>query len=274
MGHTWLEATCTEAKTCEACGQIRGNALGHTWNDATCTESEVCSVCGKQQGEPLGHKWEDATCTEAKTCSICDKTEGDPLGHAVEEWTLITDSTCTETGLESGVCAVCGEPIEQATKKKEHTPGEWEITKMPTEDEPGTRVSCCTVCGNQTAEEEFSLSEEELMAAYKEECQSIAYNDLARTPGEYEGELVYFYGKIVQVCSEASSPFFYSSYRLATYDGYDNVVYLLIDNYGTGVRILEDDWISVYGEFTGLRSYETVRGDTITIPEVEVKYYE
>ena len=46
-GHTWLEATCTEAKTCEICGISEGEALGHT------TQTGTCDRCGEKFS-----KWE------------------------------------------------------------------------------------------------------------------------------------------------------------------------------------------------------------------------
>ena len=41
--HDWVDATCTEPKTCSACGETEGAALGHTEETvagtaATCTE--------------------------------------------------------------------------------------------------------------------------------------------------------------------------------------------------------------------------------------------
>ena len=41
--HTYSAATCTEAKTCKACGKTDGSALGHT-------DTAVCTRCGKALG--------------------------------------------------------------------------------------------------------------------------------------------------------------------------------------------------------------------------------
>ena len=77
--HTWVEATCTEPKTCFSCGETEGEPIGHAWVDATCTESKICSICGETDGDPLGHDWIEATHTSPKTCSRCGATEGEPL---------------------------------------------------------------------------------------------------------------------------------------------------------------------------------------------------
>lgn len=57
---------------------------GHKWIDATCTEAKTCSVCGKTEGEPLGHDWIESTPNyqQSKTCSRCGETEGEPLEAA------------------------------------------------------------------------------------------------------------------------------------------------------------------------------------------------
>lgn len=60
---------------------------GHTWVDATCTEPKTCSVCGTTEGEALGHEWEENTPNyqQAKTCTRCGETDGEPLEAEFEK---------------------------------------------------------------------------------------------------------------------------------------------------------------------------------------------
>ena len=60
---------------------------GHTWVEATCTEPKTCSVCGATEGEALGHEWLENTPNyqQAKTCSRCNETEGEPLEAEFEK---------------------------------------------------------------------------------------------------------------------------------------------------------------------------------------------
>lgn len=272
LGHIWVDATCTEGKYCSVCLQVIGEPLGHNWLDATCTQAQTCSTCKAANGSPLGHTWEPATCTLSETCRVCAATQGEPLGHAVEVWSEVTAATCTEEGTETGICTVCGESCERSIALIEHTPSEWISTVAPTKTSKGTRVKNCTVCAKELESEQYELTPEELAKEYKESCQKISYDSLARTPGNYKGQRVKFSGKVVQVCSEATSILYYSTYRVATSGNYNNVVYIYVDNYGSGERILEDDRITFYGEFDGLYTYKTVRGDSITIPSVKVEY--
>lgn len=272
LGHKWADATCTDAKVCEVCLATMGSPLGHSWEDATCTEAKTCSMCGETEGSELGHTWNPATCTISETCEVCGIIQGEPLGHNVEVWNIIEDSTCSAVGTESGVCINCNEEIQREVEMKEHTPSDWVVTVQPTIDEDGTRIKTCKVCEKELESESFTLTPEEIEANYKRECQSIPYDSLARSPGDYEGELVKYGGRVVQVCSEASSPLYYSTYRVAINGSYSNVMYIYVDNYGSGSRILEDDWITFYGEFDGLYSYTTVMGAQMTIPSVKVQY--
>lgn len=270
--HTWKDATCTAPMICSECGETAGEPLGHKWKSATCTEAKTCTVCGVTEGDPLGHSWTDATCTEPKTCTVCGATEGKPLGHDVSEWKTVRDASCSETGLEEAVCSRCGEVVQRETEKLAHTPGDWEILSKPTTSEEGVKVRKCKVCGEEVERETFTLTPAELKAQYIKECKQIPYKNLERTPSDYEGQKIRFSGRVIQVCSEASSSLYYSTYRVATAGSYANVVYVKVDNYGTGSRILEGDFVKLYGTFDGLYTYTAVRGNNITIPCMIAEY--
>ena len=162
--HVWVDATCTTAKHCSACGEVDGEALGHSALPAVkenvvapnCTEAgshdEVvyCGTCGEELSrtpvvdDALGHTNETvpgyaATCTEfgltdGTKCSVCGvttlaQTSIDPLGHK--------DENADE------ICDVCNADL---------------ACKHPTtEPVKGTAATCtstglsdaekCTVCG-------------------------------------------------------------------------------------------------------------------------------
>lgn len=272
VGHQWEDATCTAPRTCSVCSETKGEALGHSWQDSTCISPQLCTVCAKTEGEALGHAWEKASCTEASTCTTCGLTNGDPLGHTVTDWTIVTESTCTEAGEESGLCTLCNQTVTQNLALKEHTAGSWTVSVAATATSNGIRIQCCTVCETELQSEEFSMSAEELEAQYKAQCEKIAYKSLERTPDQYKGCYVKFTGRVVQVCSEAQSSLYYSTYRVATSGRYKNVVLIYVDNYGSGSRILEGDKITFYGKYDGLYTYETVMGSSLSIPSIIVEY--
>lgn len=51
--HTWIEATCTEPKTCSECGETEGEPLGHFATEADYWTPSVCEVCGVELGPVL-----------------------------------------------------------------------------------------------------------------------------------------------------------------------------------------------------------------------------
>ena len=73
--HNWIDATCTEPKTCSICGAVEGSALGHDWEiisqqEATCTaEGSIvyeCAGCGEDKVETfpaLPHTYVDGKCS-------------------------------------------------------------------------------------------------------------------------------------------------------------------------------------------------------------------
>ena len=284
LHHEWVAATCPEPRTCSKCGKTEGEPLGHDWIDATCTAPKTCLLCGVTDGEPnghnpeseitctegsvcnvcgdslpaLGHQWNAATCTTSKACSVCGITEGNPLGHDY------TSATCTNPR----TCKRCGETLGRANG---HRTGDWKITDLASKGKAGTIVKKCTVCGEAVETEHYTLTDEELLAQYKSHANGW-YGDVARNPQNYRNKYLFFSGTVVQVCSEATSSSSYSTYRVATYRGYDNVVFVYIKNYGKS-RILEGDTISFYGIFDGLYSYKTVVGTTLTVPSVKVEVY-
>ena len=67
--HTWISATCTNAKTCSLCGEKQGSPLGHNYISATCIKPKTCNQCGETSGNALGHNYSNGKC---KRCSSID----------------------------------------------------------------------------------------------------------------------------------------------------------------------------------------------------------
>lgn len=94
----------------------------------------------------------------------------------------------------------------------------------------------------------------------------ITYSQLARTPDEYEGEKVKFNGKVLQVMESS----YITIIRLGVNGSYDNVLYLTVIGDKTEQRILEDDYITIYGTSQGIHTYTSTMGASISIPKVSV----
>ena len=260
--HEWTDADCENPEVCQLCGEEGESARGHKWREADCNNPQVCRRCDKT-GEPaLGHNWVAATCTEAETCSRCSETKGDPLDHKVPEWTTLTEATCSQKGLAEGKCVRCGLLQERWIDKLPHTAGEWEIIKEATIYAKGVKRTICTVCEEVLEEKEFELSDEERKKLYMAQCQKYSYNTIARNPDAYKGEMGYVYGKVIQVMEDGNE----YTLRVAINGSYSQVILVAYTKPAKADRILEDDYVKMYGIWSGTYTYEAVSGASITVP--------
>lgn len=94
--------------------------------------------------------------------------------------------------------------------------------------------------------------------------ESLKYEGVSRDPDVYKGRYVKFTGRVLQVIEDGNL----IAFRVATKGKYDDVVFVIMIKPESYSRILEDDNVTVAGKYGGLYSYETVRGDTLTIPQI------
>ena len=92
-----------------------------------------------------------------------------------------------------------------------------------------------------------------------------SYEDFNRYAEAYEGQLVRLTGKVVQVMEGTGT----ASYRVGLEKQQSSVVYVNISLKDRDVRVLENDTVTVYGVYSGLYSYTSTLGATITIPCVQ-----
>lgn len=94
----------------------------------------------------------------------------------------------------------------------------------------------------------------------------ITYSQLARTPDDYLAKKVKFSGKVVQVMEDGDSV----GIRLAVDGDYDNIILGTFDSSIISERILEDDYITVYGLSAGIYTYESTMGASISVPSMTI----
>lgn len=96
----------------------------------------------------------------------------------------------------------------------------------------------------------------------------ITYEQLARNPEKYEGKKIKFRGKVVQLIEGDGDEI---QIRLAVNDDYDTILYCGYNKDIVSSRILEDDYITIYGVSTGTITYDSTMGGQITIPSAWVE---
>lgn len=116
-------------------------------------------------------------------------------------------------------------------------------------------------------------------AEYKLTCTEISFEDLARNPDNYYGELFTFTGEVIQVLYAGShielridvTPVTFSDGEVAYYE--DTIYAVYYPQEGED-NILEGDIVTIYGQCAGEESYTSVLGATITLPRINIMYYE
>ena len=76
----WRKPTCDDTNNLWDQADI-ADLAEHTWVEATCTEAKTCSVCQATVGQPLGHTGGTATCQRQAVCTRCDESYGDYAAH-------------------------------------------------------------------------------------------------------------------------------------------------------------------------------------------------
>lgn len=102
-----------------------------------------------------------------------------------------------------------------------------------------------------------------LEASKAEYSAEYTYEQLARNPDTYIGDKVKFSGKVLQADTGEINYI-----RLAVNSDYNTVIFVTYDSDVIDYRLLEDDYITIYGTSYSTYSYEAVSGATITLPWV------
>ena len=115
-------------------------------------------------------------------------------------------------------------------------------------------------------EEENKKHAEEEKTKYISNCETVDYNDVKRNPDKYEDRKIKISGNVKQVIEG-----WFDSETILVAVGENNwyVTYYRSDGES---RILEGDFVTVYGKCTGVTSYEALLGNQVTIPSISAEY--
>lgn len=98
---------------------------------------------------------------------------------------------------------------------------------------------------------------------------SITIDMLYRQPEYYMGKEVYFGGTVVQtIYNQNDSSILDLRIDVNGAEYPNNTIYVTYKLKDGDMRILEDDYVDIYGIFDGMLTYKTVRGDTATVPNI------
>ncbi len=134
-----------------------------------------------------------------------------------------------------------------------------------------TVVSSSTEADSAASEVSSEASSEPVLSEddYKAECETVKYKDLCRYPDQYIGHKITIVGKVQQIM-DAGWLSNDKAWRIQTdNDGYG---YYLDDEY-YAIKVLQDDIVIIYGEFTGMTEVtRALTNTTDEIPCINVAY--
>lgn len=184
--------------------------------------------------------------------AVTDPSEEEVTGDSSEKTSEVVKDTSKEDSAK-----------EAESKKKE-------------EDEKKAKAESESIAAEEEAKAESeSIAAEEAAAAELKDTSTyksdITYEQIARTPDDYYFEKVKFSGKVVQVMEGEDTT---NQLRVAINDNYDTVMLVEYEKDILDSRVLEDDYINIYGFSMGVITYESTMGGNITIPAVSANMIE
>lgn len=130
---------------------------------------------------------------------------------------------------------------------------------------------------NEGNQNENSYTQEETLSKeeYQELCEEYTYKEIARNPDDFEGEYIVFTGEVIQVQEGiGDSITLRVNMTENEYGYYEDTVYCTYSYSDEDSKILEDDIIKIYGECQGDTSYTSILGQKVTLPKIEIKYFD
>ena len=118
---------------------------------------------------------------------------------------------------------------------------------------------------------------------FKNSCKTITYKKLARNPDKYKGKKYKIKGQVIQVLD--SDSWFGNSTTLRINitpeenqfaDGgvlWSDTIVSAVNIPDGSDRIVDDDIITFWGTCEGAYTYESVLGQKITVPRIDIEYY-
>lgn len=139
-------------------------------------------------------------------------------------------------------------------------------------NQPPTEVSNYVTRSREVALLEYDkYIEAERIRAFmgKANSNNITIDMLNRQPEYYIGKEVYFGGTVLQTMYDTNdSSAVDLRVKVNGAKSANNVIYVTYKLKDGNMRILEDDYVDLYGTFDGMITYEAVLGNNVTIPRI------
>ncbi|WP_294465486.1 zinc ribbon domain-containing protein [uncultured Ruminococcus sp.] len=116
---------------------------------------------------------------------------------------------------------------------------------------------------------------------FKDSCDTIDFKTLSRNPDKYKGNNYKLTGEIIQVQESAWGDTVDLRINITKeeFEYIDDVmwtdtIFATVEIPDGEDKLLEDDVITFWGTCDGNYTYETVLGNNVSLPKIDIKYYE
>lgn len=115
---------------------------------------------------------------------------------------------------------------------------------------------------------------------FKKSCGTIDFKTLSRNPDKYKGNNYKFTGEVIQVqegwFNTVDLRINITKEELEYIDEvmWTDTIYATVEIPDGADNILEEDIITIWGTCNGEYTYESVLGSSVTLPKINVEYYE
>lgn len=132
----------------------------------------------------------------------------------------------------------------------------------------------------EQAEQQQEKEQQQEMQKFTESCTTIDFDTLSRNPDKYKGNNYKFTGEVIQVSESWGDTVNLrinvtkKSYEYLDGEYWEDTIYATVEIPEGEDRILEDDIITIWGTCDGLYSYTSILGSSVSLPKIDIKYYQ
>ncbi|KGN00012.1 hypothetical protein Z969_10250 [Clostridium novyi A str. 4570] len=112
------------------------------------------------------------------------------------------------------------------------------------------------------------------MSEYKKQCKPITYDELAHNTEKYVNRNVKLTGQVIQVEERGDSVNLRVNITKGSFDIYKDTIWVNYNLKSKQHHIIEEDIINIWGIVRGRKTYRTIMGSNVTLPEVNAVYIE
>lgn len=104
---------------------------------------------------------------------------------------------------------------------------------------------------------------------FKSQCTKISYSDLAHSTEKYINKKVAITGQVVQVQETGSSVILRVNMTKDKYGVYENTIWINYTMKSGDSHIIQNDIINIWGSVKDRKTYSTILGGSVTLPEID-----